>query len=159
MEPDDQYSFNLQFLKNREPKADNERYADLSLDEKLKAQAPGILAWLVEGCLLWQKNGLDIPVKVQREGEEYRLGEDDMGEFVNYCCFTGSETEFESGATELYDVFFAWWKRYVGNWPPKQKRFGAYMHSRFECIKTGGVWRYFGVAINEDILEELNIEH
>ena len=62
--------FTVRFLKNREPKVKNEKPADMYLDEKLKEQAPGILAWLVEGCLLWQKNGLQIPIKVKRASEE-----------------------------------------------------------------------------------------
>ena len=29
--------------------------------EKLKAEWPGILAWMIEGCLEWQKEGLRPP--------------------------------------------------------------------------------------------------
>jgi putative DNA primase/helicase len=39
--------------------------ADQHLDEKLRAEWPGILAWAIEGCLDWQTNGLVLPAKVQ----------------------------------------------------------------------------------------------
>jgi len=35
-----------------------DKTADRSLDKKLKAEAPGILAWIVRGCLEWQRRGL-----------------------------------------------------------------------------------------------------
>ncbi len=37
---------------------------DKDLAAKLRAELPGILAWLVRGCLAWQAEGLNIPAKV-----------------------------------------------------------------------------------------------
>jgi putative DNA primase/helicase len=34
---------------------------DENLGEKLKAELPGILAWMIQGCLDWQERGLDPP--------------------------------------------------------------------------------------------------
>jgi putative DNA primase/helicase len=149
-----QNSFTIRFLKNREPKAKNERPADIYLDEKLKEQAPGILAWLVEGCLLWQKNGLQIPTKVKRESEEYRKDEDDMSVFVDFCCLIGPEDLYQTGASQIYDVFFQWWKRYVGNYVPKMKKLGMYLKRRFTSRKVGGYYKYFGLGINWEIVNE-----
>ncbi|MDA8137787.1 MAG: phage/plasmid primase, P4 family [Desulfobacteraceae bacterium] len=147
--------FTMRFLKNRAPSADNERPADPHLDEKLKEQAPGILAWLVEGCLEWQRRGLDIPIKVRQEGEEYQSGEDDMGAFVEYCCFLSDDPLATAGATELYDLFWKWWKRFVGNFPPKQKRLGSYLRERFQYEKVGGLFKYYGISINKGVAKEL----
>ena len=33
------------------------------LKHKLKKEAPGILNWAVQGCLLWQREGLGMPAK------------------------------------------------------------------------------------------------
>lgn len=38
---------------------------DTQLQEKLNAQASGILNWLIEGCLEWQKQGLALPASMQ----------------------------------------------------------------------------------------------
>jgi len=147
--------FTMRFLKNRPPSAENERPADPHLDEKLKEQASGILAWLVEGCLAWQAKGLEIPIKVRQEGEDYQSGEDDMGAFVEYCCLVG-DAKSGAGATELYELFCRWWKRFVGNFPPKQKKLGSYLRERFRFEKTGGLFRYYGIEINPAISWELN---
>ncbi len=139
--------FNVRFLKNREPAAENERKADLFLKEKLFTEAPGILGWLVEGCLQWQMEGLKPPPKVVQETQDYMDDEDNYSAFVDHCLEKGEWLQIN--ATELYDAFEAWWKRYVGRWVPKQKKFGKQMREFFDCQKTGGVYVYFGVALNE----------
>jgi len=151
--------FTQRFVKNRppDPKNPNERPADIHLDEALREQAPGILAWLVEGCLKWQAMGLAIPIRVQRENEDYQSGEDDMGAFLEYC--TIEDHDATCGATELYNIFFKWWKRFVGNYPPKQKRFGSYLRGRFEAEKEGGVFRYRGLTIDASVVAEFDPEY
>ena len=49
---------------------------DKDLDETLAHEGPGVLRWLVEGCLDWQKNGLEEPEKVVRDTLAYRRRED-----------------------------------------------------------------------------------
>jgi putative DNA primase/helicase len=43
------------------------------LKEKLVAEAPGILNWMVMGCLEWQREGLRTPQAVKNENDSYRL--------------------------------------------------------------------------------------
>jgi putative DNA primase/helicase len=59
---------------------------DPELDEKLKAEWPGILAWLIEGCLDWQKIGLSPPRAVVDATEEYLTSEDTFKTFLEECC-------------------------------------------------------------------------
>ena len=40
--------------------------ADKTRKDRLKAEAEGILAWLVQGCLKWQRTGLAMPDAVRR---------------------------------------------------------------------------------------------
>lgn len=56
---------------------------DSSLDERLATEAPGILRWLVEGCLEWQQHGLDEPESVIRETLAYRNAEDVFSRFAD----------------------------------------------------------------------------
>jgi P4 family phage/plasmid primase-like protien len=44
---------------------------DRKLRDKLKAEWPGILQWMIEGCLEWQKHGLDPPAEVRRATDAY----------------------------------------------------------------------------------------
>src|SRR5262249_39772096 len=56
--------------------------ADRYLSQKLNAEASGILNWLIEGCLAWQRDGLLPPTEIQTATEEYRQAEDLVGLFV-----------------------------------------------------------------------------
>jgi putative DNA primase/helicase len=65
--------------------------ADRELGEKLAAEAEGILAWLVEGCLEWQDSGLGTCDAVERATMSYRTENDVIGRFVAECCELGDE--------------------------------------------------------------------
>ena len=56
---------------------------DLHLKDKLRAEAPGILAWAVEGLRAYYAEGLAVPESCQRALDEYRADEDLLGEFIN----------------------------------------------------------------------------
>src|SRR5205823_5111930 len=60
---------------------------DKQLGEELRAQARGILAWLVQGCLDWLRNGLVTPSVVTEATEEYRRGHTgaQLGGFLHDC--------------------------------------------------------------------------
>jgi putative DNA primase/helicase len=49
---------------------------DPELIQKLKEEWPGILAWAIEGCLSWQREGLNPPPIVRLATEEYLEAED-----------------------------------------------------------------------------------
>ena len=54
-----------------------EKKQDKHLEEKLKAEASGILNWLLEGVRRWRKEGLKAPEVVLSATNEYR-GEMDL---------------------------------------------------------------------------------
>jgi len=74
---------------------------DKSLFGKLAAEFPGILAWLVRGCIEWQKNGLQAPKMIQDKTAEYREDEDQIQHFMSECC----EVSNTAGDTLLKDVY------------------------------------------------------
>lgn len=139
--------FNLSYV-DYEPEKENERRADPELAEKLKKESSGILAWLVRGCLLYQKHGLNPPPKVKQAIAGYRLDEDNIAAFIDVCCY--QDDDASEGATPLYERFERWWKKYVSNFPMKQKKFGNLMRKKFRCEKIGGVYRYYGIGLLED---------
>ena len=48
---------------------------DQHLEDYLKAhEGPGILRWLVDGCLAWQRNGLGEPAAIRDATDEYPNG-------------------------------------------------------------------------------------
>lgn len=144
------FPFNMSFV-DREPKTDMERRADPYLAKKLDEELPGILAWMVRGCLDWRENGLQAPPIVKDAVEEYQRDEDVIADFVDECCIVGSD--YSVGATSVYEVFEEWWKKNVSNRVPKQKRFGTLFGKRFEKRKEGTM-KYFGVGLlsGDDVL-------
>ena len=64
---------------------------DKALPQKLKDESEGILAWLVEGCLLWQNEGLDEPFEVTSANEDWRAEMDPLSEFLEDCCELGPD--------------------------------------------------------------------
>jgi putative DNA primase/helicase len=79
---------------------------DKKLLDKLKAEAPGILAWMVRGCVEWQRSGLREPACVQIATRSYRVEQDVFGTFLQECCEFGDD--YVVGATELYQAFQEW---------------------------------------------------
>lgn len=79
---------------------------DKDLPKKLRAEAPGILRWLVEGCLLWQESGLLFPEAVTIATKEYRSAEDMLGRFLeDRCTITGAGRVLTS---DLYKALENW---------------------------------------------------
>lgn len=88
------------------PEKPNERPRDRNILDKLKAEAPGILRWLVEGHIEWRTNGLQVPAKVRAATAEYRSESDTILNFVDERCnrAEGSKESFRL----LYEVFKRW---------------------------------------------------
>lgn len=80
--------------------------ADKDIEEKLSAEAPGILRWLVEGCLKWQKDGMQPPPVVLSATEEYRQESDALAEFFEEKC--SFEDGSEVGASEIVGAYADW---------------------------------------------------
>jgi len=126
------------------PKNSYERRADPYLSAKLEAELPGILAWIVRGCLSWQVMGVAPPTAVLDAVDEYQRDEDTIADFIDECCVVGEN--YSVGATAIYKVFEEWWKTNVSNKIPKQKSFSGWLGKRFEKRKEGSM-KYYGVGI------------
>jgi len=146
--------FELSFV-DRKPNAENERRADTDLPAKLRTELSGILAWLVKGCLYYQREGINPPPVVKDATAEYQRDEDLIADFLEDCCLI--DAGYTSGATALYQVFETWWQKNVSKKVPKQKRFGTLMKKRFKREKLSGTYRYIGVGIIDQDHEDDSI--
>src|SRR5262249_7748703 len=59
---------------------------DAQLPNKLKAERPGILAWMIQGCLDWQERGLCPPTVVTDATVAYLEAEDALSAWMDDCC-------------------------------------------------------------------------
>ncbi len=95
---------------------------DRELIEKLRAEWPGILRWLVEGCLTWQRAGLARPRAVLDATAEYFAEQDVLAHWVEEC----SEQDKTYGDTTA--SLFASWRAFAlgrAEEPRNAKWFGA----------------------------------
>lgn len=97
---------------------------DKHLKDKLMAEAPGILAWAVEGCLDWQRHGLGEPADIRDATSQYRSSEDIIGRFLNEQC-----EQHESASVTKKALYAAYreWCEDEGEKPVTQKAFGSRM--------------------------------
>jgi putative DNA primase/helicase len=79
---------------------------DKELGKKLFAEAQGILAWAVRGCLRWQELGLGKPNEVKNATREYREESDTIGPFIAEYCVERPEARETSAA--LYLAYTGW---------------------------------------------------
>ena len=79
---------------------------DPKLPEKLREELPGVLAWMVRGCLEWQREELGEPEKVERATLGYRAEMDVLADFIDECCVTrpGVWVEFK----KLWEAWTSW---------------------------------------------------
>ena len=120
---------------------------DKNLEKTLEAEWSGILRWLVEGCLRYQKEGLEpAPQKVIVSGLEYREDNDPLARFIN-------ETLTASSALRISNA--AAWKTYQ-DWAKEsllskeqltRRAFSQEMARKFKRITPRGLVYYLGVGV------------
>jgi P4 family phage/plasmid primase-like protien len=79
---------------------------DRTLPEKLRAELPGILAWAVQGCLAWQREGLGLPDAVASATQSYRAEMDTLADFLAERCVLTETATATSKA--LFAAYRAW---------------------------------------------------
>ncbi|MBF0419617.1 MAG: bifunctional DNA primase/polymerase [Magnetococcales bacterium] len=121
---------------------------DRLLLQKLLTQLPGILAWAVEGCLLWQKEGLGMPQPVADAVAEYRRDSDIIGDFLEQ-----KVEPVENDGTyahELYEKYAAWAKA-NGFHAVTSKMLTRKLHERgFQSRKTNGRLLMIGIKLRDE---------
>jgi len=137
-----------------EPKEPNERLADPDLPRKLESEAPGILAWLVRGCLEWQKQGLNPPEAVKAATAEYQSEEDILGHFLEERCDLTPSGSAQASA--LHEAYKTWCEK-AGHFALGQTNFGKRLTKRFHKVKINGVMQYQGLRLKPFSQDENDI--
>lgn len=73
----------------------------------VQREGEGILAWLVAGCLEWQRGRLAVPTKVQDLTAAYKADSDVFGQWVSECCDT-SDLKAEVDKKSVRANYEAW---------------------------------------------------
>jgi putative DNA primase/helicase len=117
-----------------------------NLAQRLRDEAPGILAWAVRGCLAWQIDGLRTPEAVRIATETYRSDMDVLRPFFDDRCVIGADESV--AAADLYTTYRAWAEK-NGERIATSQAFGRRLNDRgFRSERTtrARMWRGISLA-------------
>ena len=119
---------------------------DEGLTDKLKLELSGILAWAVQGCLAWQKDGLKEPQKVLVATETYRSNMDLIGQFMEDYIIKGPA--MTAPCADVYKAYTSFCED-GGERPMSQRAFGIKMSERgfVNRDRIRGAWHYLGMGL------------
>lgn len=112
---------------------------------ELRAESPGILAWLVRGCLAWRERGLDPPASVTDATADYAQDSDPLAGFLAECVAPAADAEV--WASDLYDSYTRWAKLHgLGDRERlTATAFGRKASERFPFRRANGRKVYLGI--------------
>jgi putative DNA primase/helicase len=123
---------------------------DHDLTTKLRDELPGILAWMVAGCLRWRTEGLAVPDEVRSATASYQLEMDPLAEFLAEHVIDDPDGTVPAGW--LYERYVTWAKA-TGENVLSQRAFSARLSerglktsSRLEPVTRRKVYRGFRLA-------------
>lgn len=122
---------------------------DPELLERLKSQWSGILAWAVEGCLAWQREGLNPPRAVRSATVEYLENEDTVGRWLSERAVLGPQ--YFASSTALYEDWKKWCEA-SGEFVGSQRLFSQKLeqHAQLEKRRTELTRGFMGIALKSD---------
>jgi putative DNA primase/helicase len=129
---------------------------DKTLKDRLRAEAAGILAWAVRGCLEWQRHGLGTPDAVRAATREYRDENDALTPFLDAYCVIAEGASVQ--AEPCYHAYRHWAdvNRVSDRDRLSQRAFGERMKKRFPPApaRKRNVW-YSGVGLGDWVSDRL----
>jgi putative DNA primase/helicase len=129
-----------------------EEEQDHELDEKLLRELPGILAWMVEGCLEWQRVGLAPPEAVRNATAQYREQMDTLGQFIEDCCEIGEQEMCTAGL--LFNTYLTWAENQGERRPWNKQAFGRKLSERGftqERSRDSRLWMKIGLRDDTNV--------
>lgn len=118
---------------------------DRHLLEKLRAELPGILKWAVDGCLEWQRDGLQPPDCVTDAVQEYRTEADTLGRFIEEQCEVRAFAQVKSAA--FFQRFQQYAEQASERWIPAKDLPGEMRRRGFEQRRTKSGVLYLGLEL------------
>jgi len=128
---------------------------DFNLPEKLRAEGPEILGWLMAGHLKWRENGMRLPPckAVEEATNDYFEAQATVDMWIEERCRLVDNAHCvgrdKAQASQLYQDYNHW-KQSRGEQPMALQRWGEHMGLRFTKVRANGV-RYVGVLLKESI--------
>ena len=120
------------------------------LVEKLLTERAGIFNWLIQGCLLWQKEGLHHePSKITAATQEYKEDNNELADYIQ------DRLDVIPGARTLtkfvYKDFVEWSKEEGDDKPIGKKRFNVLFKKNFQDDRNNKDRFYIGFNLKSKL--------
>lgn len=123
---------------------------DPKREEKLISEMTGVLNWIVQGAIQYQRKGLVAPRTVAAAREQYRTQMDLLAEWLEECCDVGPEFREESKRLWLSWEQFAK-NRGIIQYVKSSVALGRRLDARFSAVKgSGGARLRTGIRLKPD---------
>ncbi|QZY52904.1 phage/plasmid primase, P4 family [Leucobacter tenebrionis] len=111
-------------------------------------EGPGILAWLIQGCVDYVKSGLTEPASVRAATATYQQEEDHLARFVEDRCLLGGGEHARVATSELRRVYDQWC-RDENEHELSGQSFGRQLRQKFDIdvVRSNGRRYYTGVML------------
>lgn len=129
---------------------------DESLKERLRAEFPGILRWMIDGCLMWQGSRLGRCTAVDGASRSFFEDQDTVSLWASERCSVGNV--HRGSASALLDDFNTW-LRARGDKPTDAKSFKESVVTRLAGVehkRSNGQAIYEGMALRSSKGDELS---
>ncbi|MBD5430970.1 MAG: DNA primase [Lactobacillus sp.] len=130
--------FNVQIPKDK---------VDKNLESKLHSEWTGILNWIVQGAIMWQREGLEDPLKVSEASRNYRKSMDPLESFLDECCEAGGD--YSVKARSLYDTYHDWAKR-SNEHLMSMTKFGKELSKKLPRKRQKDGVYYYGIKLKKE---------
>lgn len=118
---------------------------DKNLTHKLKAEMAAIFKWCIDGCILWQREGLKMPSAVLQSVREYKREMDVISAFIEDRCVLEGSVQ----ASTLYAAYTSW----AGDnneYCMSNTKFSTELAKRFEKVRGKNYNFFNGISLSKD---------
>lgn len=115
---------------------------DKNLTHKLKAEMTGIFKWCIDGCLMWQREGLQMPAAVLKSVREYRREMDVISAFIEDKCTLEGTVQ----ASTLYAAYVSWADS-NNEYCMSNTKFSTELAKRFEKVRGKNYNFFNGISL------------
>lgn len=118
---------------------------DKNLTHKLKAEMTGIFKWCIDGCLMWQKEGLQMPAAVLKSVREYKREMDVISAFIEDKCTLEGTVQ----ASMLYAAYVSWADS-NNEYCMSNTKFSTELAKRFEKVRGKNYNFFNGISLSKE---------
>jgi len=120
---------------------------DPHMPDRLRAEARGILRWLVEGCLAWRRDGLPAVRAITAATSAYREDMDIVAQFMSDCLVRSNSPAAKTTNAQMRQAYESWCNS-TGERPLGTRKLGEKVKEKgLAAFKSGGVRGWVGASL------------